>query len=74
MTKPAFRRTGTALSRCGLIAGAAVFVVSLAVGCSAVKPAGGGAAGAGGGANGTALGDSFGTPATPDQVKQGARW
>ena len=72
MTRRAFRTNGSALSRGGSIAGAAVFVVAVSVSCSAVKPAGGGAAGAAGGANGSAaLSDSFGTPATPDQVKQG---
>ena len=48
-----------------------VLTVVLVAGCSAVTPAGGGEAG---GANGSVgLAESFGSPATSDQVKQGAR-
>ena len=73
MTKRAFRPTGAAMSRGGLIAGAAVLITALATGCSAVKPAAAGASGADAASNGSAGGDSFGVPAVAGEVKAGGK-
>jgi len=73
MTKRAFRPTGVALSRSGLIIGAVVLIASFATGCSAVKPAAAGASGADAASNGSAGGDSFGVPAVAGEVKDGGK-
>ena len=73
MTKRAFRPTGAARRRGGVIAGAAVLIVSLATGCSAVKPAADGPTGADAASNGSAGGDSFGLPVVAGEVKAGGK-
>lgn len=73
MTNRAFRPTGAALWRSGMIAGAAAIITSLAAGCSAVKPAADGPTGADATSNGSAGNDSFGVQATAGEVKQGGK-
>ncbi|MHB8274921.1 MAG: ABC transporter substrate-binding protein, partial [Dermatophilaceae bacterium] len=73
MTNRAFRPTGAAPWRSGLIAGAAVLITSLAAGCSAVKPAADGPTGADATSNGSAGSDSFGVPAVAGEVKAGGK-
>jgi peptide/nickel transport system substrate-binding protein len=73
MTSRDFRSAGAVLWRSGLTVGAAVIITSLAAGCSAVKPAGGGSAGAGATSNGSADTDSFGAPAGAGEVRQGGK-
>jgi peptide/nickel transport system substrate-binding protein len=74
MTFRAIRGSRPRTTRRGLTVGAVAAVGFLAAGCSAVTPAqNGSGAGAGGSAStsGAAGADSFGTPASADQVKNG---
>src|SRR5674476_1033377 len=73
MTKRAFRPTGVALSRSGMITGAVVLIAAFAAGCSAVKPAATGATGADAASSGSTGADSFGVPAVAGEVKDGGK-